>query len=1165
MRLRHIKATGSNPKRDGVRRPPLIKQNLSTSRVLTFAMLLSSLGCLAGGTAHIQREQLISYCNYLNGTNPEKIEDLNLYNSGRIKRDPRVTYIPEDVLSQPTIPESANLKRIWHHSDEGKQWMYNLEYIRHLYSPFDPIPNYDFGCLYCNDEDYVSCVQCPATNQPFVGPRLNRSAFYRINNGNWEEAEAIPAAEFDNTESKEIRFPIFFGPHNRDFYDDGSSPGHKHQATVVRTDEASEQQIYNKDKRTLKVNFRTYEFPYLDFVGYWNSTWHSPEENQLFANHFGCHFYKDTIRISLPSTLVRELSAFWSHRNRDRDLKQFTLSVAKCRRLCSELDISATAHDRSILYAPVLAYHNYWDRQQNVSRVLTGSYLNTGGPSITVKKNISSIRKTCSSYWFKVFFITITAILFCCQFVYFEEPSVELWCSISSRFDWVSVFGIKIPTVVRLFPDLYYEETCMANHYGKIWLFNATTWPLFKAKWFGCSIISNPHYILFSLTNEFSCSAYVWANVWFVSHKIMNALMHAINGNPQYDNLQHDDAQDLYQILYEAYLTNQLADALLGIMFGIFIMVVILPFHFLWWLINTTVSYLWSLSRKAMNRLAHALTGNIEYKSFVNSAYLPKPKKLKSWISESGHVKTATIELCDGELRKNLMYKTPDEIRGRTAVYGFDTESYSPEAFTSNQHNEEQSLYARVLAETDLPTDDLEACINWCKTNHSKLFPRMHRIKSVTFDEYLGRSNASPSVKRILRKTYNEMVAEGYSEDSVLDSSTLHAWTTRSSFVKVENNLYRSPLGVKDKAPRLIQGARPEFIVLVGPWIMALQDLLKRRWDGKYGSNILFTSGKSSEVLSDFISDHAGKVLEDDLGKFDCSIRRPWCEYEVWLCEQFDAPRAVLDLMEANIKTHGYTHHGWKYLCDGTRKSGDPYTSLMNSVINGVSHLYIYCKVSRESLESVILKRSIIMMVQGDDNIMRHYGSEINWQHHMSGLGFDSEAIYRTDLHTAEFCSNRFYLIDRGYIMGPKPGKVLAKLGYICNPPPDVSRESMMRGVALGLRKNCNFIPPIRAVIDRILELTEGHQAFFQRNFLDHAVKVKELYEPSIDVMVNLNEQYDWDFSIQAEFERSVSTLDLGDKYNCVYTELLFDRDTSGPQSIFGSMLPTATFDCVGG
>jgi len=60
-------------------------------------------------------------------------------------------------------------------------------------------------------------------------------------------------------------------------------------------------------------------------------------------------------------------------------------------------------------------------------------------------------------------------------------------------------------------------------------------------------------------------------------------------------------------------------------------------------------------------------------------------------------------------------------------------------------------------------------------------------------------------------------------------------------------------------------------------------------------------------------------------------------------------------------------------------------------------------------------------------------------------------------------------------------------MGYVVNPPLDVSRESMMRGIALGLEKQCNFIPPLRVVVERVLYLTTGHKAWFDRN-LEHVM-----------------------------------------------------------------------------
>jgi hypothetical protein len=552
----------------------------------------------------------------------------------------------------------------------------------------------------------------------------------------------------------------------------------------------------------------------------------------------------------------------------------------------------------------------------------------------------------------------------------------------------------------------------------------------------------------------------------------------------------------------------------------------------------------WGLSKKVLNKLQHALNGNRFTGNLINCARLPQPKKLKP---------KASITLQDGELRMKEHLKDPESKKGRHCLYGFDTEGYAPVAFASNQHNEEQALYARVLADTDEPTDDLQACIEWCKTNHHVLFPKMRCVKSVPFSEYLKRSNASPSVKRTLQSTMNKLQSEGITEMSHLTRGQLYLWTKRSSFVKVENNLYESPRGMKDKAPRLIQGAMPEFICLVGPWIMALQDLLKRRWNTKR-SNLVFTSGVKSEDAAAFIVEGQGKILEDDLGKFDCSIRRPWCEYEVWLCKSFGAPRAVLDLMTANISTHGTTLHGWKYKCDGTRKSGDPYTSLMNSIINGLSHLYLYCKWTGRTVHSASF--TMRMLLQGDDNAMRHLEQvEFPWKEGMAGLGFDSEAIYRQSFEQLEFCSSRLYNTTSGYVFGPKPGKVLAKLGYIINPPINVSKESMLKGVALGLQKSCNHIPPLKTVIMKILQLTEKHEAYFDRKFMEHKMDYRSFHEATSDIQLSLDDQYGWSTTMQSEFEASMEGMKFGDKYSCIYSRLLFDRDTSGPQDIFCGMI----------
>jgi hypothetical protein len=133
---------------------------------------------------------------------------------------------------------------------------------------------------------------------------------------------------------------------------------------------------------------------------------------------------------------------------------------------------------------------------------------------------------------------------------------------------------------------------------------------------------------------------------------------------------------------------------------------------------------------------------------------------------------------------------------------------------------------------------------------------------------------------------------------------------------------------------------------------------------------------------------------------------------------------------------------------------------------------------------------------------------------------------------------------------------VLSKLGYIINPPQGVSRESIVRGIAIGLKKNSYFLPPVKTVIDRLLQLTEGHKAWFERKQFEAFSPSTDLCDSTVEVMSSLNTTYYWDYGTQQQFQVSVDKMQLGDSYSPIVS-LLLDRDCGGPQDIFGSTYPT--------
>lgn len=503
-----------------------------------------------------------------------------------------------------------------------------------------------------------------------------------------------------------------------------------------------------------------------------------------------------------------------------------------------------------------------------------------------------------------------------------------------------------------------------------------------------------------------------------------------------------------------------------------------------------------------------------------------------------------------------------DEVKDAQWLYGNVLKDYRPKCFAQNTHNVKQALEARCLRATqpvDQPT--MDRAIAWIKRNFRHLVGKRKKIVSATFTTYIEKSNASPAVKSILIDTYNKLQSEGIDEDSILSKDQLHKFTIRKSFVKADENvLYRSPFLSKNKACRLIQGAQPEFICLVGPWIMSLQSYFKKKWG--VDNYITFTSGVTTDEAGKTITDGLDMwlILEDDIGTFDASVCEDLCNLEVWISNYYRAPRAVLDLMTRNIKTHGGAYGGFKYKVDGTRKSGDPYTSLFNSIINALLHVFIFCEIRQYTV--IQAKLHIKMLVQGDDNLLRHSGGKIDFVAYMALLGFESEALYRNNLHEAEFCSSRLYYTNIGWVFGPKPGRVLSKFGLFINPP-KLDKHVLLRGAALGLYKQCSFIPPIRAYLDKILRDTDHikdisidtlkpHLQHYMRNVMgEQPWRMRASQAEETDhVMYSLYEQYGWDYSCQQLFETELLAIKLGTVVDSPLWQMLIDRDTSGQSAL---------------
>lgn len=472
-----------------------------------------------------------------------------------------------------------------------------------------------------------------------------------------------------------------------------------------------------------------------------------------------------------------------------------------------------------------------------------------------------------------------------------------------------------------------------------------------------------------------------------------------------------------------------------------------------------------------------------------------------------------------------------------------DAKGYRPSYFSNNSHNEAVALEQRVLKEMIQPDPlIMGGFVQFVKTHLFDFIPKK-KIRSDSISVYLKNSNATPATKRRVEQAHLDLTIQGVTGDTSLSYDRLRKLTSRKSFVKIENALYRSPLGFLEKGPRLIQGAQPGFIAIVGPWFSSFQRHLKRSWNEH--NFIHFTSGSSSAKMGKHIDVENWNIFENDVSAYDASISLELGSLEVWVAEQFGAPRAVIDLMRANLMTHGMTSHGFSYSVPGTRKSGDPYTSCFNSMLNVFMHLFAFHVLSGREVRD--MKHHIKFLVQGDDILCRHSGAQLSgWYDIFYQLGFKTESFYRQHLYDAEFCSSVCVPVEGGYSFVPKLGSVVTKLGYFISPP-NVPVKRLLKGVGLGFGHLDN-LPLFSGLVSGILKYS-GHVAPIYPKDFEHKYKF-DRQVPNLRTTHAIYSRYGLTLEMGAELESALRERD----FNHPYVSLILDRDTSAPREIFAPM-----------
>jgi len=268
-------------------------------------------------------------------------------------------------------------------------------------------------------------------------------------------------------------------------------------------------------------------------------------------------------------------------------------------------------------------------------------------------------------------------------------------------------------------------------------------------------------------------------------------------------------------------------------------------------------------------------------------------------------------------------------------------------------------------------------------------------------------------------------------------------------------------------------------------------------------------------------------IVECDFKRFDSTVTNLKLKLLEWVYEKFGAGKidvqngTVLSYIRANRKTWGVTRCGVVYSNPDGRQSGDPFTSVGNSILNGLVQLYCM------SMSSSCSMKDVKLMVCGDDAWLNSPNLDsVKFSLVAAQLGFQPKVIVRQTIEDSTFCSMRFWpcQVDGKdtYMMGPKINRWLVRAGWNVNSSGPV--PPMLRSTMMGVVRDFNHVPFVSQYGRRALELLGNTRASKQVD--DHRIHADRVGVPNHATMAMLFKIYGVGDLELDDFERKLSKVD---------------------------------------
>lgn len=307
--------------------------------------------------------------------------------------------------------------------------------------------------------------------------------------------------------------------------------------------------------------------------------------------------------------------------------------------------------------------------------------------------------------------------------------------------------------------------------------------------------------------------------------------------------------------------------------------------------------------------------------------------------------------------------------------------------------------------------------------------------------------------------------------------------------------------------PRWIQGCPLVLTLIAGPYVRAaakrLHDVMHPRYSA-WCSKVVYTCGLSNERIGaefanaiEYVSERMDRddrlvIIEDDQSRFDLHLG-----YHIFRCinhQQYRLfPSRVARVLQRGECLSGVSYSGTRYTIPCSMQSGWPDTSFVDTLVNAAMKLVIHgvdglwrSIICGDDSVTVTTQRALDLC-GGVDGIVRTYSS----------FGFEAVVFARYDPLDVEFCSGRFMPCRGSFVLMPKVGRLLARIGWDRVQRSEVEHERWQRSIADTLLSFGKYDPLMFAAGSAIFEMVgDGLRAVMDKRFVQY---VDGSLLPSVD------------------------------------------------------------------